>query len=190
MRMANVILFHSILGLRPLERDAAERLRAAGHSVTLPDLYDGRTETDIDRAFGLRDEIGWETICARAEAAAAPLPPDGVLAGVSMGAGVAAHLWPQRPDLAGLLLLHGVCEIPDAPRRNLPVQVHLAEPDAYEEEEWVVWFRETAGKAGLAAEMHRYPGAGHLFTDPALPGHDPEATRLLWDRSLAFLAAL
>lgn len=39
--MAAIVLFHSVYGFRSLERDAAARLRAAGHEVVTPDLYEG-----------------------------------------------------------------------------------------------------------------------------------------------------
>ena len=41
--MAEVVLFHSVLGLRPVVRAAADRLGAAGHAVHTPDYYDGET---------------------------------------------------------------------------------------------------------------------------------------------------
>lgn len=34
-----VVLFHSMVGLRPVELSAAERLRTAGHRVRTPDLF-------------------------------------------------------------------------------------------------------------------------------------------------------
>ncbi len=40
--MTTVVLFHSVLGVRRGELDAADRLRAGGHDVLVPDLYDGR----------------------------------------------------------------------------------------------------------------------------------------------------
>lgn len=39
--MAEIILFHSALGVRPGVTAAADRLRAAGHTVHVPDYYDG-----------------------------------------------------------------------------------------------------------------------------------------------------
>ena len=39
--MASILLFHSVLGLRPAVLADAERLRAAGHDVSTPDLFDG-----------------------------------------------------------------------------------------------------------------------------------------------------
>lgn len=41
--------------------------------------------------------------------------------------------------------------------------------------------------AGAELSVHRYPGVGHLYTDPDLPDHDPAATRQTWDRAIAFL---
>ena len=41
--MPQVVLFDSAYGLRQAETDAAARLRAAGHDVITPDLYDGQT---------------------------------------------------------------------------------------------------------------------------------------------------
>jgi dienelactone hydrolase len=37
--MAEIVLFHSVLGPRAGMTDAADRLRAAGHTVHTPDLY-------------------------------------------------------------------------------------------------------------------------------------------------------
>lgn len=188
--MATVLLCHSVLGLRRLEREAAERLRAAGHEVALPDLYGGRTAATIGEGFALRDAIGWDVIVARAAQAAEALPADAVLGGFSMGAAVAAALWPERPGTAGLLLLHGLVGLPDQPWPGLPVAVHLAEPDPWEAEDFVAEWTDDARALGLALEVHRYPGAGHLFADPELADHDPAAATLMWERALAFLGRL
>ena len=42
-RVVQVVVFHSAYGLRHAEAGAAARLRAAGHDVITPDLYDGQT---------------------------------------------------------------------------------------------------------------------------------------------------
>jgi dienelactone hydrolase len=188
--MATVLLLHAVRGLQGYEFAAAERLRAAGHAVVLPDLFDGAEAATIEAGMQLKDRVGWDTAVARAEAAAAPLPAEAVLGGFSWGAAVAADLWARRPEAAGILLLHGLVEIPQTARRGIPVQLHLAEPDPFEEEEFVGEVEAAARRAGCALETFRYPGAGHLFTDPDLPGHDPAAAAALWGRVDAFLAGL
>ena len=72
--MASVVLFHSVLGLRPVELAAADKMRAAGHSVSVPDLFAGATADTVDRGMRLVEEIGWDTICERAQAALGDLP--------------------------------------------------------------------------------------------------------------------
>lgn len=188
--MATVLLCHSVLGLRAPERGAADRLRAAGHAVLTPDLYAGRTADTIEAGFGLRDAVGWDVMVARAAAAAEDLPAETVLAGFSMGAAVAAALWPERPATSGLLLLHGLVALPDNARPGLPVQLHLAEPDPWEDEDFVAEWTADARGAGLALEIFRYPGVGHLFADAALPGYDEAAAEAMWDRVLGFLGGL
>lgn len=193
--MASVLLCHSVLGLRDLEHEAAERLRAAGHRVTTPDLYAGRTAPTIEAGFALRDAVGWDVMVARAAAAAEDLPPETVLAGFSMGAAVAAALWPERPATAGLLLLHGLVAIPEGARAGLPVQVHLAQPDPWEDEDFVGDWLGEARRARLALEVFRYPGVGHLFADRTLPGYgepdyDEDAAEAMWRRALEFLGRL
>ena len=94
--MAAVMLFHSVYGLKRVEMDAAERMRRAGHTVALPDLYAGRTADSIEAGFEIMRSVGWRAICARGRAALERLPATAVLAGHSMGAGVVGNLWPDR----------------------------------------------------------------------------------------------
>ena len=46
--MAHIVLFHSALGLRPAVHRFADALRAAGHQVTTPDLFDGAVFDRLD----------------------------------------------------------------------------------------------------------------------------------------------
>jgi dienelactone hydrolase len=188
--MATVVIFHSSRGLRPAERAAADRMRAAGHEVVTPDLFEGRATESVEEGIALEEGIGWDVICERAERAVAGVPPTAVLAGASMGVNVAAELWPLRPQAAGLLLLHGLGGVPDNARRGLPVQLHLARPDDYVPEDALAAWEAAAARAGLAADAFRYPGAGHYFTDAALPDYDAAAADLVWKRALAFLERL
>ena len=107
-----------------------------------------------------------------------------------MGAGVVASLWAGRPKVSGVLLLHSLADIPDTVRDGLPVQVHLADPDAFTPPGQISVGRATAAQAGIAAQLFTYPGAGHFYTDATLPDYDATAARRTWQRALAFLNAL
>jgi dienelactone hydrolase len=48
-----IVLFHSALGLRAVERDIAATLRDDGHDVVVPDLYGGRTADTLEHGLAL-----------------------------------------------------------------------------------------------------------------------------------------
>jgi dienelactone hydrolase len=54
--MAEIVLFHSAQGLRPGVHAAADVFRKAGHTVTVPDYYDG---DDLESA-----ELAWRRALA------------------------------------------------------------------------------------------------------------------------------
>ncbi|MEV6159819.1 dienelactone hydrolase family protein [Nonomuraea sp. NPDC052129] len=185
--MAHIVLLHSVYGLRAVERAAAERFRAAGHEVVTADLYEGQVATTIDHGFTLMNRIGWKVIVERARDAVRQMPASTVLAGVSMGAGVVGELLPERPDTAGVLLLHGITGIPASARPDLPVQLHVADPDEFAPPAAVVAWEKATMDAGAAVEIFTYPRVGHFYTDASLRDHDEGAAELTWQRSLAFL---
>ncbi|MGW1127809.1 dienelactone hydrolase family protein [Streptomyces sp. NPDC002526] len=186
--MAHIALFHSVLGLRSAELLAAERLRRAGHGVVTPDLFDGETASDLDEGFQLLDRIGWAAVVEHARLALAGMPDETVLAGVSMGTGVVAALWPERSATAGVLLLHAATDLPGTVRPGLRVQLHAAEHDEFAPPERVAALCRAAEESGVDVEVFRYPGAGHFYIDHELPDHAPAAAGLTWRRVLNFLS--
>ncbi|MGI5337389.1 dienelactone hydrolase family protein [Streptomyces sp. CA-181903] len=187
-----IILFHSAYGLRPAVHAAAERLRGAGYEVHVPDLYEGRTADTVEDGMVLKDEIGREELLRRAITAAAPLSERGlVYAGFSLGGSIAQNLALGDEKARGLLLFHGTSDLAeDAAVDELPVQLHVADPDPFEPHDWLNAWYLRMGRAGAEVEVHRYQGAGHLFTDPDLDDFDAEASERAWRAALAFVAEL
>jgi dienelactone hydrolase len=186
--MAEIALFHSIYGLRPAVTEAAERLRAAGHTVVAPDLYDGAVADTTDEGFAIRNRVGMETIMRRAHEAVAGLGESAVLAGFSFGAGVAGELLTGRRGTAGFLVLHSIAGEPHAVRPGLPIEVHIADPDEFDGPDDVKAWQNSMVDAGASVDVFWYPGVGHIFTDPGLPDYGAEEAELTWQRSLAFIA--
>lgn len=187
--MASVILFHSVLGLRPVELAAADRMRAAGHSVSVPDLFGGVTADTIERGMQLMEETGWDRICERATAALVNMPTTTVLAGVSMGCGVVASVLPERPGTRGLVLLHAPAEVPSGMNlAGLRAQLHVGERDDFWTAEDLRRWQMAAELAGMAAELFIYPGAKHFYSDPSLADYNAAAAEETWERVLRFLA--
>jgi dienelactone hydrolase len=73
--MAEVVLFHHVQGLTDGVRAFADELRAGGHTVHTPDLFDGERPATIEDGLALVGRIGDETIETRANEAVASLPP-------------------------------------------------------------------------------------------------------------------
>ncbi|GAB2863785.1 dienelactone hydrolase family protein [Actinoallomurus bryophytorum] len=183
---ATVILFHSMFGLRLVELSAARRLRESGHRVVTPDLFAGAVAGEqgatpvLEDGFALMERIGWDTIVTRARAAVRDLPADAVLGGFSMGVGVIGSLWPGRPRAAGVFCLHATTTVPENIPSGTPVQTHAAIDDPFAPPGQLAAFQTSAAHAGADATLHTYPGAGHFYTDPSLPDHDPTATDRTW----------
>jgi dienelactone hydrolase len=186
--MVSVVLFHSVYGLRPAVRAMAGRLRAAGHAAVAPDLYGSPPVDSLAEGFALADKVGFGTMLERARDCVRGLPPDTVLAGFSMGAGLVEALLPERPETAGVLLVSGTGDTYGSAPAGLRAQLHVAAPD----EEFVPAGHVEQWTAGMTAadtifEVFRYPGVGHLWTDEDLPDHDALAAELTWQRWVEFL---
>ncbi|MGV9263602.1 dienelactone hydrolase family protein [Kitasatospora sp. NPDC003701] len=191
--VAQILLLHSVYGLRPAVHTAADRLRAAGHTVHTPDLFDGKTFDDVEEGTAYKEELGSDELLRRAVGAAAPLLGSGaalVYAGLSLGGSLAQNLALADEKALGLLLLHGTSDIREDAATSIAVQLHVAEPDPFESEDWLnAWYLQMR-RAGADVEVHRYRGAGHVYTDPELPDYDAEAAERTWAVALEFLAEL
>ncbi|QKW05977.1 dienelactone hydrolase family protein [Streptomyces sp. NA04227] len=188
----NIVLFHSAFGPRPAVAEAADTLRAAGHQVWTPDLFEGRIFQTVEEGLGYRDALGKDELLKRAVLAAAPYSERGlVYAGFSFGAAVAQTLALGDEKARGLLLLHGTSDLAEnASADDLPVQLHVAEPDPFESEDWLSAWYLRMRRAGADVEIYRYRGAGHLYTDPELPDYDERAASDTWRTALGFLDSL
>ncbi len=188
--MADVVLIHSAAGCRPAVHRAADRLRAGGHTVHVPDLYEGAVFDDLDEGVAHMKAIGWSQLLRHAQVAVAEIPGDLVLMGMSMGAGIAATLAQERPGARGAVLLYGP-EVPEEPwPAGVPVLVQHAAADPWVDPGWEKGVFEHVGRVAPVT-VHTYTGAQHLLDDADLVDqHDPAAAALIWSRVEAFLADL
>ena len=192
--MAEVVLFRSALGLRLGVTAAADRLRAAGHNVHTPDYYDGEVFDDLNEGLRKRDELGYAEIAQRARDAVARLPAELVFAGFSLGAMPAELLAATTPGTRGAVLMHAAIPVKgfggfgvERWPAGVPVQAHYAVEDPWVEAGAVAALGDAVRGAGAAFEEHAYPGSGHLFADPDLPGYDRASSEEMWRRVLDFL---
>ena len=189
--MAEVLLFHHAQGKTRGFLAFADELRAAGHVVHAPDVYDGKTFSDLDEGVGYAREVGFGTIAERGRHAADGLPAGLVYAGFSLGVMPAQELAQTRPDARGALLFSAALpasEFGGSWPAGVPLQIHMMEDDPWSLEDLPA-ARELV-ESVEDAELFLYPGNGHLFADNSLPDYDEAAATLLQQRVLAFLAAV
>jgi dienelactone hydrolase len=186
--VAEVLLFHHALGLTPGVLSFADRLRAAGHVVHAPDLYEGKTFTDLDDGVGYARETGFDTILERGRLAGEALPDDLVYAGFSLGVMPAQMLAQTRPGAKGALLLSAAIppsEFGGPWPDGVPLQIHMMEADEWVDEDLPA--ARQIVETTESAELFLYPGDRHLFADDSLPDYDEDAAALLEKRVLSFL---
>ena len=58
--MAEVVVFHHVHGLTPGMVAFADELRAAGHTVHTPDLFDGRTFPTLEEGMAFAKSVGFD----------------------------------------------------------------------------------------------------------------------------------
>ena len=169
--MTEVVLFHHVQGLTDGIRAFAEELRAGGHTVHTPDLFDGERPATIDDGMAYVRSVGDDVLGKRADQAVADLPG-------ARGALLYEACIPITGDWA-------FGPWPD----GVPVQIHGMDKDPFFGLEGDIdsarELVETVGP-GLA-ELFVYPGDKHLFTDSSLPSYDADAAALDVQRSRDYL---
>ena len=190
--MAEVLLFHHGQGLTPGVVSFADTLRRAGHTVHTPDLFDGRTFDTLEQGMRFVLECGFGELIARGMRAAEGLPGELVYAGFSLGEVVAQKLTQTRAGARGALLFYAcvpLSEFSSEWPKGVPVQVHGMDADPIFVGEGDIDAARALVEAADEAELFLYPGDQHYFADSSLPSYDAEASALLIQRVLEFLAA-
>ena len=130
------LLFHHAQGQTPGFLTFADDLRAAGHTVHAPDLYDGRTFRDLREGVAYAEQVGFPEIIRRGSEAAKELPADIVYAGFSLGVLPAQALAQTRPGARGALFFHSCVspsEFGTSWPEAVPLQIHMMDADEWTE---------------------------------------------------------
>jgi dienelactone hydrolase len=189
--VAEVLLFHHAQGRTPGVLGFADALREAGHTVHVPDLFDGALFDSIEAGMAHVEQVGMETVIELGTRAADTLPAQLCYIGFSLGVVPAQKLAQTRPGARGAVLCYSCVPTeffgpwPD----GVPVQIHGMDADPIFIGEGDVDAARALVDSGADAQLFLYPGDQHYFADASLPSYDPAATALLTQRVLAFLAA-
>jgi dienelactone hydrolase len=190
--VANVILFHSSLGLTDDTHQWADGLRDQGHDVVTPDLFGGTTFDTIEAGVKKVDSKPMSEYIAAARAALADVEGPRVYAGFSFGAVIAEYFALTDADATAAVLIDGAIspswfDITDWPA-GLRVQLHYMGDDEWVEAEEVSAFKALAPKR--AVEEHVYDGDAHLYALAGFDNYDEQAAELTFERITEFLDGL
>jgi dienelactone hydrolase len=191
--MTTVVLFHHIQGLTPGVAALADRLRAAGHDVHVPDLFGGRTFESIDEGAAYTRSDDAPDFDALADEIVADLSAELVYAGLSWGVMPAQRLAQTRPGATGAVLIDACVPVTGEWAfgpwpEGVPAQVHGMDQDPFFAGEGDIDAARELVSLVPDAELFVYSGNAHLFADSSLPQYDAAATDLMTARVLELLA--
>ena len=190
-----VIVIHENRGLNPHIEDVARRAAVDGFLALAPDGLapiggypgnddDGRAmQRTLDRGKLLQDMVNSAWFLKDHELS------DGKLGatGFCWGGGATNHLAVTMGDaLQAAVPFYGAAAAPeDVPRIRAALLVHSAEEDP-RINAMRADFKAALEAAGVAFEMHTYPGTRHGFHNNSTPRYSEEAARLAWERTIGF----
>jgi dienelactone hydrolase len=185
--MLDVVVFPSVLGMRPGVHAATDRLRAAGFAPTVVDVYDGGLVfDDYDEAMAHMQSLGYDIVLTKARRAIDDLGSDRfVTLGFSAGVVPAQIIAATDPRAVGCVALSSVIsvealELDEGWPGDVPLQFHTMDADPWLEPDQVEAIQRELGEQ---VAVFTYSGAGHLFADPSLPAeYDADAADLMWSR--------
>jgi carboxymethylenebutenolidase len=198
-----LLLLQEIFGVSDYIQRRAADLAAAGYVVLAPELYWRVDATPIpesapgaiEAAMGRAQQLDWATTVQDAVAALHHLNADPAISagtgviGFCFGGGLAFNV-AAVADVDALVSYYGSA-LPGlldlAPQVSAPSLHHFGDSDAYLDTETVAQIRAAvANRPNVEFEL--YEGANHAFDNDLFVLHHPEASRLAWQRTLAFLA--
>src|SRR4029077_20148418 len=162
--MAEVLLFHHAQGQTEGFHTFAEQLRAAGHTVHTPDLFEGRTFGTLEEGVAFAEQVGFGRIIERGTTIAGELPAELVYAGFSLGVLPAQKLAQTRPGARGAVLMYScvpMTEFGSAWPEDVSVQIHGMDADPIFVGEGDIDNARAIVGSCSNAELFLYPGDQH-----------------------------
>ena len=196
--LPGVIVIHENRGLNPHIEDVARRTAIEGFVALAPDFLSpsGGTPGDPDEARNLIRQLDRSTTIQNAVAAIPYLKarPDvtgriGCM-GFCWGGGMANQLAVNSADLGAAAVYYGRQPASqDVPKIKAKMLLHYAGLDK-RINKGVAAYEKALKAAGLEYKLYMYEGANHAFNnDTNAARYNPEAAKLAWGRTIAFLKA-
>jgi carboxymethylenebutenolidase len=194
-RGPGVVVIQEWWGLNDNIKDICDRFAKEGFVALAPDLYHGVVTKEPDEAGKLmmamkfdqaaKDMSGAIDYLAGLDAATG----EGIgVTGFCMGGGLALVLATLRQQIAACVPFYGVLpQQPDFGKMHAAVLGHYAENDQWASPASSRELETRLKSLGKQVEFHVYPGTEHgFFNDTRAEVHNAEASKLAWERTVAF----
>jgi carboxymethylenebutenolidase len=196
-----VLVLHAWWGLTQPFQQICDRLALAGFVALAPDLYHGKTATTVEEAKALAAALNQDEERARGDIAGAVQVlrqhhanklANGrgklALVGFSLGGAYAFDTSVRMSEeIAAVVTFYATYPGLDYGRAKAAYLCHFAEDDPFEPAESVTEMKQDLQAAGRPVTCFTYPGTKHWFFEENRPEYDPEAARVAWERTIAFL---
>ena len=189
-----VIVIQEWWGLNDNIKGIADRFAAEGYLALAPDLYHGKVTAEPDEAGKIMMELKMEEAAKELSDAYDFLRDhaNGTgkvgSVGFCLGGRLSLFISTLKP-VDATVIYYGVMmgEQPDITKLQGSVLGHYAENDGWIPVAAVRDLEQKLKGAGKKAEFHVYPGTDHgFFNDTRPEAHNVEASKVTWERTLAF----
>jgi carboxymethylenebutenolidase len=191
--IGNVVVIQEWWGLNDQMRTVCDRFAQAGFRAFCPDLYDGYVTTNADEASHRMDNLDWGKALGLVRAGTEQLRGMGgkvAVTGFCMGGAITILAGMKlADDVDALVPFYGIppAEAGDPGTIKVPVLAHFATQDYWCTPARVDALEAQWKKGGVPYELHRYDAQHAFFNEARKEVYDPEASKLAWERTLAFL---
>jgi len=195
--LPGIIVIHEWWGLNDNIRRMTDKLAGLGYQALAVDMYNGQSAETPDGARELMMQVfndedaaennlrqAYEYLESQGHAARI-----GVI-GWCFGGGWSlqtALMFPKQIDAAVMYYGRPVTDVAALKELAMPLIGFFGEEDQGITVEAVKGFENALKEAGVNAEIHEYPGAGHAFANPSGENYVPEAAGDAWKRTVKFL---
>lgn len=193
-KLPGVIIIHENRGLNPHTEEVARRVALEGFLAIAPNALSplGGTPEDPDEARTLMQQLDGDDTVSNFVAAAKYLKthPHSTgkvgVTGFCWGGGMTNQVAVNSPDVQAAVPFYGrQPTVEDVRKIKASILAHYAGDDE-RINAGIPGFVEELKKAAIEYETHMYEGAKHAFFNDTSTRYHEEASKLAWERTIAF----
>jgi carboxymethylenebutenolidase len=193
-KLPGVVVIPEIWGLVPHIEDVSRRIALEGFLAIAPDPLSplGGTPEDVDEARKLMQELDSQETTKNLVAAVEYLKthPQSTgkvgVTGFCWGGGMANQVAVNSPDVQAAVPFYGrQPATEDVPKIKASMLIHYAGDDE-RINAGIPAFEAALKEASVEYQMFMYEGAKHAFFNDTSPRYHEEASKLAWERTIAF----